>query len=453
MRSPGSKLSKELIAKIRGKRVRIAVIGLGHVGLPTAAVFADAGYSVIGSDVRREVVDKLSSSKLVTHEAGLDKLVKRTVRAGKLKAVNDTALATKQAEVVLICVQTPLTKSHKPNLKYLESASRDVAKGLAKGKLVIVVSTVPPGCMKNLVANMLEKESGLKCGIDFKLAYSPERILPGNAVEEFVKNVRLVGGFDSESVAVTVELFESVVKGKILVTDVTNAELAKLAENTFRYVNIAFANELALMCEKMGADIIEVANLANTHPRVNIHKSGPGVGGPCLTKDHQLLLNPHGHAPLKSKLIQCSEELNDYMSDHTVQLVVRALNDTKKDVKNSCIAILGAAYKAEVSDITNSPAGKIIHKLMRLGGEVRVYDPYTDEDFGAKRTKSVEEAVSEADVIVVVTDHHVFANLPLKELKAIMNRNAAIVDAKRVIDFEKARQEGFTYYGIGFGTK
>jgi len=446
-------VSKELIQKIRKKQATISVIGLGQIGLATAAIFADGGYLVIGTDIRKEVVDAISSLKLVTHEPGLDELVKRVVRAGKLKVVIDTTLATKQAVVVLICVQTPLTKNGLPDLKYLESASRDVAKGLSKGKLVVVVSTIPPGTMKNLVKNLIEKESGLKCGSDFRLAYCPERITPGNMVEEFIKNDRLVGGFDSQSASLTAELFKSIIKGKILVTDIANAELAKLAENTFRYVNIAFSNELALMCEKMGADVIEVINLANTHPRVNIHKPGPGVGGPCLTKDSQLLLHPKGHSPLKSKLIQCSKEQNDYMTDHTVELVIKALNNTNKSVKNSCIAILGVAYKAEVSDITNSPAEKIIHKLMHLGAEVRVYDPYTEEDFGAQRTESVMETVTRADCIVIATDHRMFADLPLNRLKVIMNRNPVIVDGKRVVDFEKAREEGFAYYGIGFGIK
>jgi len=450
-RQRGIKVSEQLIQKIRTKKAKIAVIGLGHVGLPTAAIFAGEGYSVIGSDVKKEVVDAISSLKLVTHEPGLDELVKKVVKAGKLRAVKDNVLAAKQSDVVLICVQTPLAQGEKPDLRYLESACRDVAKGLVNGKLVVVVSTVPPGTVKNLVADTFEKVSGLRCNRDFKLAYSPERILPGNTLEEFVKNVRLVGGLDSQSAALTTELFKSVAKGQILVTSVANAELAKLAENTFRYVNIAFANELALFCEKMGADIMEVIRLANTHPRVNIHKPGPGVGGPCLTKDPQLLLHPNGRLPFKSKLISCSEELNDFMSQHTVELVVEALKNANKSIRNSCVAVLGVAYKAEVSDTTNSPAQKIIQRLMGLGAEVKVYDPFTDEDFGAKRAKNVKEAVKGADCIIVATDHKMFANLPFKELRALVNKNPAIVDGKRIIDFEKPKQEGFTYYGIGLG--
>ena len=446
-------MSEKLLEKIKTKKAHIGVLGLGHVGLPTATIFANVGYSVTGADVKKEVVDSILSLSLTTKEPRLDEMVKKVVKAGKLRAITDTILATKQADVMLICVQTPLTQSGKPDVKYLKNASRDVARGLAKGKLVIVVSTVPLGTIKNLLASILEKESGLKCGVDFWLAYSPERILPGNTIEEFVTNVRLVGGFDAKSVELTVELFKNVKKGKISITNIANAELAKLAENTFRYVNIAFANELALMCEKMGADVVEVINLANTHPRVNIHKPGPGVGGPCLTKDPRLLLHPEGHSPFTSKLIECSTELNDYMAKHIIKLVVKALKDTNRDVKNSNITVLGAAYKAEVDDTTNSPAEKIIRELMRLGAKVRVHDPYTNESFGAKYAKSRLEAVKSADCIVVVTNHKLFADLPLKQIKLLMNENPVVVDGRRIINFKKAKQEGFVYYGLGFKTE
>jgi len=445
-------MSKELVEKIRTRKARIAVLGLGHVGLPTAAFFADAGYSVTGTDIKKEVVDAISSLELDTKEPGLDEMVKTVVRAGKLKAIADTVLATKQADVMLICVQTPLTESRKPDLSYLEKVSLDVARGLAKGKLVVVVSTVPPGAVKS-VAKILEGESRLKCGGDFWLAYCPERILPGKTIQEFVENVKLVGGFDSQSAEITVELFKSVTKGKILVTDIANAELAKLAENTFRYVNIAFANKLALICERMGADVVEVVNLANTHPRVHIHKPGCGVGGPCLTKDPYLLLHPEGHSSFRSELVKCSRKLNDYMPEHTVELVEKALRKLNKEAKNSKIVVLGVAYKGEVSDATNSPAEKIIQRLKNLGAEVWVYDPYCKENFGAKTGKNIAEVVRGKDCIVIATDHKVFADLPTEKINALMSENPIIVDGKRIIDPERAKEAGFTYYGIGFGIK
>lgn len=444
-------MSEKLIEKIRIKKARIAVLGLGHVGLPIAAIFADAGYSVTGTDLKREVVSTISSLKLYTQEPGLDEMIKRVVRAGNLKVIGDNVFATNQSDVTLICVQTPLTQSGEPDLRYLEAASRDVATGLVGGKLVVVVSTVPPGTIKNLVADILQKESGLKCGDDFWLAYCPERLLPGKTIEEFIANVRLVGGFDVESTEIAVELYKSVTRGKILVTDIVNAELAKLAENTFRYVNIAFANELALICEKMGADAIEVTNLANTHPRVNIHRPGPGVGGPCLRKDPQLLLHPVEKRGFSSKLIRPSRELNDYMPDHTVKLLIEALKKADKNVEGSKIVVLGTAYKGEVGDPTNSPAEKIIYKLMDLGARVVVYDPYCKESFGAEAVKDLPRGVDGADCVLVTTDHRIFEKLKLEEIKALMNEKPIVVDGKRIFDPKKTKNLGFTYYGIGYG--
>lgn len=444
-------MREELIEKIKMKKARIAVLGLGHVGLPTAAIFADTGYSVTGTDVKKEVVNTISSLKLDTQEPRLKEIIKRVVRAGKLKVIADNRFATKQADIILICVQTPLTRSGEPDLRYLEKAIRDVAKELTRGKLVVVVSTVPPGTMKKVVADLLQRESGLRCGGDFWLVYCPERILPGKTIEEFTANVRIVGGFDAKSAEIAVELFKSVTKGKILVTDIINAELAKLAENTFRYVNIAFANELALICEKMGADAVEVINLANTHPRVNIHRPGPGVGGPCLTKDPQLLLHPVEQPCLQSKIIEDSMSLNNYMGTHVVKLVVKALKQAKKEIQKAKIALLGVAYKGEVSDTTNSPAERIIHRLMDLGAHVKVFDPYSEETFGGRKASNVRDALKGTDCLLIATDHRMFTNLSLKKMKVLMNDLPIIVDTKRIIDSEKAKEQGFTYYGIGFG--
>lgn len=446
-------MNKSLLTKIKEKRTRLAVIGLGHVGLPVASVFASRGYSVIGTDIRKEVVDAISSLKLDTHEPGLGDMTERAVKTGKLKTSVDTIAAAKQADIVLVCVQTPLVESGRPDLRYLKSATRKIAKGLSKGNLVVVVSTVPPGTMKNLVAEILEQESGLKCSHDFWLAYSPERILPGNAIQELVENDRLVGGFDSRSAELAAELFKTVTRGKIPLTDVLSAELAKLAENTFRDVNIAFANELALICEKMGADVLEVIRLANTHPRVTIHKPGCGVGGPCLTKDPYLLLHPTGGTKLRSPLIEHSRKVNDHMATHIADLVVEALKQAGKKAENSKITVLGAAYKAEVADTTDSPSERITHSLLKIGADVTIYDPYTAENFGAKAAKDVENALNGADCLVIATDHNAFKRLDLEKAKSLMHTPPIIVDGKRIIDPRKAEAQGFIYYGVGIGKR
>jgi len=439
----------ELIRKIREKKAKIAVIGLGHVGLPTAAIFANAGFRVIGADVNQNIVAAVSKGKVPHVEPGLGTLLKNSIKKGKLKTTTDSMGAVKGSDVVIVCVQTPLTEDKKPNLAYLESACDGVAKWLLSGKLVVIESTVPPRTIKEVIAPLLEEKSGLRCGTDFWLAYCPERIAPGKAIQEFVENPRIVGGYNEESAEIAAELFRTVVKGGVLVTDCVNAEVAKLAENTFRDVNIAFANELALICECLGADVAEVIKLANTHPRVNVHRPGCGVGGPCLPKDPYLLLHGVKTMGFRSKVIGPSRELNDFMPEHTVELVVKALKKAGKNIKKSKIAVLGVAYKEDVNDATNSPAERIIEKLRSLGAEVFVYDPYCEETFGGRKATSILEAIKGAECIVICTGHKILKELKIEKLKKFMSKNPAIIDGGQIINPVEAERKGFKYYGIG----
>jgi UDP-N-acetyl-D-mannosaminuronic acid dehydrogenase len=446
----GWKVKDELIGKIRKMEARIVVVGLGRVGLPLAAIFADAGFQVIGVDVKREVVETVSSGRSRSREPGLDRIVTRAVGKGRLKATTKTSGAVKNADIIIVCVQTPLTEDRVPDLTSLRESCEAVASGISRGKLVVVESTVPPGAIRNL-ARILEGGSGLTCGEDFWLAYCPERIAVGKAIQEFLKNSRIVGGFNLESAEITVELFRRVIKGEILITDCQSAELAKLAENTFRDVNIAFANEIALVCERLGVDVREVIRLANTHLRVNIHKPGCGVGGPCLPKDPYLLQHQARMKGLRSRFIELSREMNDYMPEHVVKLVTEALENARKGVKDSKIAVLGTAYRGEVGEAINSPAEKVVRGLVALGAEVVVYDPYCDESFGAEKAVSVEEAVRGADCVVLATDHKTFGELDLDELKALMSGRPVIVDGRRIMNPREVQERGFIFAGVGWG--
>lgn len=442
---------EELMEKVRKREAKIAVIGLGYVGLPTASVFANSGFTVTGADVNPKIVEIVSEGKSHMKEPSVNKLVEKAVKGNKLKATTGILQATKEADVIFVCVQTPLTERKKPNLTYLEKACETVAKGLSKGKLVAIESTVPPKTTRELVAPILERGSGLRCGEDFWLVHCPERILPGKTVREFVENPRIVGGYDKDGAEIAVELFKTVTRGDILVTDSTSAEAAKLAENTFRDVNIAFANELALICERVGIDVMEVMRLANTHPRVDIHRPGCGVGGTCLPKDPYLLLYPVEKESFKSRVIRPCRELNDYMSRRTVEMVVEALRTAGKDVGSSKVAVLGAAYKGGVSETRNSPAEGIVQGLVSLGADIVVYDPYCEESFGAERARDVNEAVRGADCIVIATDHKVFRELELGRIRALMKEDPALVDGRRVVHPVEAKKQGFMYFGIGVG--
>ena len=441
-------LKAALIKKIRNRGVRIAVIGLGYVGLPTAVIFSKAGFHVTGIDINEKVVETISKGDSPINEAGVKRLMNQVRRKGLFKVVSDGEAALVKSDVIFIHVPTPKKDNGMPDLSYVESACNQVARYLRKGRLVIIASTLPPNTTKSFIAPLLERGSGLKCGIDFWLAYCPERIAPGRALEEFVHNNRLIGGCDVESAELADEIFKTVVKGDMFLADATAVEVAKLAENTFRDVNIAFANELALICEEVGVDVLEVIKLANTHPRVNMHMSGPGVGGHCLRKDPYLLATAASDN-VNSRVILSSRIVNDFMPSHSVDLVLRALSEDAEGLKDARVSVLGLAYKADVGDTRNSPSKRIVEKLVNLGLNVTVHDPYTKESCGAKRANSLEEAVMNADCVVVATAHSLYRVLP-KMIEKILNK-PSVVDLVRLLHKEEIERIGSKYFGIGLG--
>jgi UDP-N-acetyl-D-mannosaminuronic acid dehydrogenase len=341
-----------------------------------------------------------------------------------------------------------LGNNKKPDLSFLLKGIEDIGNLIRKNTLVVIGSTVPPGTSCNVVKPRLEFLTNLAAEEEFYLAYVPERIAPGNALTEFVESPRLIGGIGPNSTRIGAELYRSVCK-KVLETNATVAEVAKLAENTYRDINIAFANQLALICEKLGADVEQVIALADTHPRVNIHKPGPGVGGPCLTKDPYFL--SCSSKILSQDLIQTSREINDYMPSHIVESILQGLKYADKEVKDSRISILGTAYKSEIDDSRLSPAKPIIGQLLQLCAKVTAYDPYSSERFGANSASSLQDAIRNADSIVILTDHLEFKSLDLEKIRKLMNVRPSIIDGRRVVDPLKANGLDFIYYGIGFG--
>lgn len=439
---------EKIVKNIQNRSSHLTILGSGYVGLPTAALFADAGFHVIAIDIKPEVVKAVNSGASPINEPGLHELVSRNVQAGRLKATLNSTEPLTQTDTVIISVQTPIDLNKKPNLSFLTKALEEVEKTMKKRILVIISSTVPPGTMIKKVKPKLESLSNLKADIGFYLAYVPERIAPGKALKEFVESPRLVGGVGPNSTKIAAELFRTVCK-KVIETDATTAEIAKLAENTFRDVNIAFANQLALLCEQLEVDATEVIKLANTHPRVNIHMPGPGVGGPCLPKDPYLLI--HKTEPREQNIIKTARQVNNHMPKHVINRTIQALKKAGKKIRDSRIAILGTAYKANVDDSRVSPSETIVHELIRLGSKVTVCDPHCNETFGAKKAKSLREAVRSADCLAIITDHTEFKNLNLQEIKALMNKKPVIIDGRRIVNPRKAKNLGFIYYGLGFG--
>jgi UDP-N-acetyl-D-mannosaminuronic acid dehydrogenase len=424
----------------------ISIIGLGRVGLPTAVIFASKGYKVVGVDVDIDKVRAVNNGKCYIREPGLDVLLREAVSKGFLKATTNTLEAVNESEAVIITVPTPV-RDGVIDLSYLRGALEAVREGLRRGLLVVVESTVPPGTTVGFVKPFLEG-SGFRVEEDFYLAHVPERIAPGRAVEELLSMPRVVSGVGPRSTEKAIELY-SRVNPRLLPTDATTAEFVKLAENAYRDLNIAFANLLALIAERLGIDVYEAIRLANTHKRVNIHMPGAGVGGPCLTKDPYMLASIISDF-WGSELIRVARKINEYMPIHTVGIVEKALRDAELDVEGARITVLGAAYKGGVDDIRESPSKYVVRELLARGSKVIVYDPYTNESFGAERASSLEDAVNGSDALVIVTDHSEFKNLDLDIIGRFM-RHRIVVDGRRVIEPHQAVKHGFRYYGVGYG--
>ena len=436
-----------LFEAISNRTCKIGVLGLGHVGLATAGVFANQGFMVFGCDLIQRIVKSVMSGNFNHPKSDLAEMINNAVESGRLWATTDPSGVARSCDVIMICVPTPLSRQHKADLSFLKSACETVGHALTREKLVIIESTVPPGTIKR-VSTMLESMSGLSCGKDFWLSYCPERLTPSDSIRDFVKNDRIIGGFDAQSTRLASHLFRQVVKGQLLLSDSVTAETAKLAENAFRDVNIAFANELALICEQVGTDVKEVIKLANTHRRVNIHAPGCGVGGACLPKDpYFLLAAAKQHA--EHSVIRCSRSLNSFMESHTVSTILTALRLAKKDVDDSRISVLGVSYKKGTDETRNTPARFVIQELLRLGAQVSTYDPLSTESFGGRKCTTPYEAIANTDCLVILTDHNEFASLDLQKVKKIMRNPACIVDGRRVIDPARANSFGIKYYGIG----
>jgi UDP-N-acetyl-D-mannosaminuronic acid dehydrogenase len=397
---------------------KIEVVGLGYIGLPTAAVFADQGVEVVGVDTKAEIVDKVNQGKAHFGEPNLDALVRRVVESRKLRA----SLEHEEADAYLIAVPTPLRGDHRPDVSYVDAAAAAIAPKLKAGDLVILESTSPVGTTERISAIMAEKRPDLSFPhqngelSDIRVAHCPERVLPGRILEEVVNNPRVVGGITRKCAQLALSLYQIVVKGECHVTNARTAELSKLTENAFRDVNIAFANELSFICDKFSINVWELIRLANLHPRVNILRPGPGVGGHCIAVDPWFIVDS---APDDARLIRASREINDAKPD----FVVRKVKERAGELRHPVIACLGLAYKADVDDLRESPAVEVVHKLANANlGKILVVEPHVNKlphelDNPNLQLADFEVAVKSANLIVLLVAHRAFMHVDRDMLK------------------------------------
>ncbi|HIC89844.1 MAG TPA: nucleotide sugar dehydrogenase [Anaerolineae bacterium] len=417
-------MKSALQSKINDRTAQIAVIGLGYVGLPLAMAFAEAGFPVTGVDVdERKVtaiqrgesyIQDVPSSRLATLVAAAtmpERRGRRSADNGQLSATTDY-VALDSADVAIICVPTPLNKTRDPDVRFLISAGESIAEHLHPGMLVVLESTTYPGTTDELLRPMLEK-TGLRAGQDFFLAFSPERIDPGNKTYGIRNTPKVVGGMTSVCLETAVALYETIVEQVVSVSSTATAEMVKLLENTFRAVNIALVNEVALMCDKLGLNVWEVIDAAATKPYGFMKFTpGPGLGGHCIPVDPHYLAWKLKTVNYNARFIELASEVNTSMPRYVVEKVTDALNDDFKPVRGSHILVLGVAYKRDIDDVRESPALDIIRLLQEKGAEVVYHDPYVPElslDGRLMRSNGIDEAELEAaDCVVVATDHSVY---------------------------------------------
>jgi UDP-N-acetyl-D-mannosaminuronic acid dehydrogenase len=389
----------DLLKKIQNKQADVAVIGLGYIGLPTALFYAIRGLKVRGIDTNQSLIEELRKGVIAIHEEGLGEIAKEHLSKIQLA---DSYEGIENSDVFVLCLPSPISENGRPIIRYLEHAVRDIARLSKKGGLIIVESTVPVGTTEHL-ARLFARESNLHLDHDFWFAHCPERVLPGKVVEEMDTNHRLAGGISKSSTELAVAFLTKVFKPELVhPTSASVSEAAKLSENAFRDVNIAYANELAKLCASLSVDVSEVIKLANLHPRVSILNPGLGVGGYCLPKDGWILVESARERGGNAELIPAARHVNDSMPLYVSKRIrEKVLNTTER----ATVGLLGLAFKENVSDTRNSPTVELLRALTSTDVEVFVYDPLVDEGFGAKRVETMDDLLEVADIIVLCVGH------------------------------------------------
>ncbi|MDF2700833.1 MAG: UDP-N-acetyl-D-glucosamine dehydrogenase, partial [Haloplasmataceae bacterium] len=398
--------------------MKICIIGLGYIGLPTSAMFSNYGASVVGVDISKRIVETLNKGEIHIEEPGLGEMIKKSVSEGTFRA----SCKPEKADAFIVAVPTPNVDDEylSCDLTYVMSACESIVPYVDKGNVVIVESTIAPRSMDDFVKPLFEK-AGFKIGEDLYLAHCPERVLPGQILNELVNNNRIVGGITPICTEKAAEVYSMFVKGEIIKTEAKTAELSKCMENTFRDVNIALANELAKICFELDINVLDVIQMANKHPRVNIHQPGPGVGGHCLAIDPYFI---YSKAPKVAKMIKLARDTNCSMPDY----VVERTEDLLSGIKNPKIAAFGVTYKGNVDDMRESPAMEIIELLEHKGYNVSIFDPHVKHP----KHVSLEEATSGADIILILTDHNEYKKLNHQEIVKLMRR-PVLFDTKNII--------------------
>ncbi len=451
---------------------RIAVIGMGYVGIPAAVLLANAGFDVTGIQRRSNrsgwKIDWLNEGRcpIGGNEPELPAMLKSVVREGRLK-VSDDYSALREADIILIDVQTPTDDHHIPHYESLKEACHQISKFLRPGEVVIIESTVAPGTTEYRVKPILEEESGLRAGLPdgFGLCFSYERVMVGRLIRNIREYPKIVGGIDEKSTRIAMEMYESIVRGGVHGTDLMTAEVSKTVENAYRDVQIAFANEVALLCEPLGVDVYDVRKFVNglpndpsmphANPVRNMHVPGAGVGGHCLPKDTWLLMHGYNEYANRrngypSSVLRDARYLNDWMPVHMVDLLESALKEASKELTGSMICVLGYAFLENSDDPRNTPTVPFLKELEKRGAKYKIHDPYIRNDEGYQVEQVLDIALKDCDAVVLMTKHDEYKSINPEKLKGFL-RTRVIIDGRNLFNAEEYLVEGFIFKGVGRG--
>lgn len=421
---------------------KVCIIGMGYVGLPLAAVCAKNGYYVTGLDNDAEKIKTIASGKSPFHEKFIEDLLPEVT----LHVTTDPA-DINDHDIYIICVPTPVDAKHNPDLKYVIDASQTVADNFKPGALVILESTVNPGVSEEVVAPIFEK-AGFVVGKDVFISHCPERINPGDEYKGWnVSNLpRVLGSMDEEGLKRSLEFYKTIVTGEIVpMENIREAEAVKILENAFRDINIAFVNEMAMSYARIGIDITNVIKGAASKPYAFMaHRPGCGVGGHCIPVDPYYMIEKGKENNFEHKFLSAARHINDGMADYTVEMLQDKLNEVERAVKGTKVGVLGISYKADVGDLRESPALRIIEKIKKLDADLLTYDPYVAS---LSSEKSLDDILAKSDALVIVTDHRVFKEIPVEDF--VKHGIKVIVDGRNCLDKKAIRATGIVYAGIG----
>ncbi len=450
-----SKIDMSNIDEVRNslvtKSLKVCIVGIGRIGLPTALSFAQAGLQTIGADINEKLVDSINAGNFpLKDEPGYEDIFNSVRKNGNFLATTDINEAISKSNLILLSLPTPMVENNIPSYLALESVGKQLSKSLQSNSLVVVESTIEPGFIENVMIKRIEGDSGLHVGKNFTIGVCPENANPGEILHDFTGLPRLVGGMDEQTTKIIALIYDFVFSVELVtMPDCKTANAVKLTTNVFRDINIAFVNELSLMFEKLGIDTLKVLDAAKRKYNFQIHYPGAGVGGPCLPINSYQFLNTAKRIGSELNIVKYGRAINEKMPDHVINLTLDGFKKCNKSIKDSTLLILGVSYKPDVKDIQLSPAKIIINKLKALGAKIRIYDPYYKDNqvFGINVEHNIQDVLSEVDASIIVTAHKEFQEINPKIFTKM--KTPILIDSRGIIDISSANNAGLVFRGLG----